>query len=457
MQSLFAERALLPTGWAASVRVRIDGAGRIRSVEQGVEPLADDLRLRGRVLLPAPSNLHSHAFQRAMAGLAERPVPGEDGFWTWREVMYGFLERLQPEDVEAIAALVQVEMLEAGYAAVGEFHYLHHDPQGVPYADPAAMGAAIAAAASLSGIGLTHLPVFYARGGLDGRACEGGQRRFASDFEGFARLLEASERALAGLPADTRLGLAPHSLRAVGADDLAAVTSLLPAAPLHLHIAEQVREVEEVEAAYGLRPVAWLLERMPVDRRWCLVHATHMTPAETRALAATGAVAGLCPLTEANLGDGLFDGARFVAAGGRFGVGSDSHIRIALAEELRCLEGGQRLRDRARNVLARSPASTGRTLFEAALEGGAQALGRDAGAIAPGLWADLVSLDSETPTLAGLDGDTLLDAWLLAGDDALVADVWAAGRHMVSGGRHVRAEQVRRRFVEVVGRLRAAL
>ncbi len=457
MTSLFAPVALLPDGWARDVRVALDDVGRVAEVAVGASAQPGDRVLAERALLPAPANLHSHAFQRGLAGLAERPGEGPDSFWTWREAMYRFLERLAPEDVEAIAAMVQVELAEAGFAAVGEFHYLHHGPDGTAYGDKAAMSRAIAAAATQTGLGLTHLPVFYARGGVDDRPVQGGQRRFANDLDRFATLLDEIEVALADLPGDTRIGVAPHSLRAVRADDVTALVALRPGWPLHIHAAEQMREVAEVEAALGARPVRWLLDNQPVDASWCVIHATHMTPEETSALAGTGAVAGLCPLTEANLGDGVFDGARYLAAGGRFGIGSDSHVRIALAEELRQLEGSQRLRDRARNVLATPPRSTGRTLFDAVCRGGAQALGRDAGAIAVGRWADLVTLDTAAPTLAGLDGDRLLDGWLLAGDDRLVREVWSAGREIVTAGRHRRRDAVARRFAERVAPLRSGL
>jgi formimidoylglutamate deiminase len=457
MTSLFAPVALLPEGWAREVRVALDDGGRIAEVAAGATPEPADRVLAGRALLPAPANLHSHAFQRGLAGLAERPGDGPDSFWTWRAAMYRFLERLTPADVEAIAAMVQVEMAEAGFAAVGEFHYLHHAPDGAAYAGKAAMSRAIAAAAHETGLGLTHLPVLYSRGGVDERPVAGGQRRFANDLDGFAALLVDVEAAFAGMPADTRLGVAPHSLRAVRADEVGALAALRPGWPFHTHAAEQPREVAEIEASLGARPVRWLLDNQPVDANWCLIHATQMARDETAALAASGAVVGLCPLTEANLGDGVFDGARYLAAGGRFGIGSDSHIRIALAEELRQLEGSQRLRDGARNVLAVPPRSTGRTLFDAICSGGAQALGRDAGAIAAGRWADLVTLDLAAPTLAGLAGDRLLDGWLLAGDDGLVRDVWSAGREIVTDGRHPRREAVARRFAEVVTALRSAV
>jgi len=451
MSILFAETALLPGGWQARVRVTL-ADGLIESVETGALP--DGHRVD--VLLPAPGNLHSHAFQRAMAGLTEHRSASADSFWTWRDLMYRFLERLGPEHVEAIAAQVQVEMLEAGYAAVGEFHYVHHQPGGAAYDDPAELSARIAAAAAETGIGLTHLPVLYMQGGADGRALEGGQRRFGCDLDRFARLVEGAERALASLP-DARLGVAPHSLRAVPPEALAAVAGLRPAAPIHIHIAEQAAEVAEIEAAYGARPVEWALGTLPIGGRWCLIHATQMTPDETKKLAASGAVAGLCPITEANLGDGIFDGAGYLASGGRFGVGSDSNLRIGLTEELRQLEHSQRLSDRARAVMASAERSVGRLLFEEAARGAAQSLGRGTGTIAVGEPGDLVGLDGAGLALQGLTGDRLLDAWIFAGDDRAVRDVWAAGRHMVRAGRHIARESVEARFRTALAGLRAEL
>jgi formimidoylglutamate deiminase len=409
------------------------------------------------LLLPALTNLHSHAFQRAMAGMTEARGPDpEDSFWTWRRLMYRFLDRLDPDQVEAIAALVYVEMLEAGYASVGEFHYLHHAPGGAPYDNLAEMSARIAAAASETGIGLTHLPVLYTQGGSDGRALEGGQLRFGNDLDRFARLLEGAEKVVAQTGPDAVTGIAPHSLRAVGVEDLTHASGLRPDRPLHLHIAEQRAEVVEILATHGATPVKWLLEIMDVDARWCLIHATHMDPAETKGLAKSGAVAGLCPITEANLGDGIFDGARYLAEGGRLGIGSDSNIRIALAEEVRTLEYGQRLRDRARAVLA-GQGSTGRTLYDAALAGGAQAMGRITGSIAEGHWADLVALDGDALALAGLEGDSLLDGWFFAGDDSVVCDVWSAGRHMVRNGRHIHRDRIEARYRKAIADLRADL
>jgi formimidoylglutamate deiminase len=446
-----AETALLADGWAGPVTVRLS-AGRVAAI--GPDGPADT---RAEVLLPAPGNLHSHAFQRAMAGLTEHRSGASDSFWSWRRLMHAFCERLTPEQVEAIAAQVQVEMLEAGYAAVGEFHYLHHAPGGRPYDRPAETAHRIAAAAARTGIGLTLLPVLYMQGGADGRPLAGGALRFGSTREGFARLVEDARAGLAALPGDAVLGVAPHSLRAVPPEALREAAGMLPGAPVHMHIAEQVAEVAEIEAACGARPVAWALDHLPVDARWCLIHATQTTPEETAALAASGAVAGLCPVTEANLGDGIFDGARFLAAGGRFGVGSDSNLRIGLAEELRQLEHSQRLRDGARAVLCSDAASCGRTLLEGACRGAAQALGRRAGVIAEGAAADLVALDGAALCLAGRTGDALLDGWIFAGDDRVVRHVWSAGRHVVRDGRHPEREPVEAAFRRALAGLADAL
>lgn len=452
MTLLHARHALLPTGWARNVAVAFDD-GRITCVtpDAPVEGQSVDC------LLPAPVNLHSHMFQRAMAGLTEYRSAGQDSFWTWRTLMYRFLDQLTPEDVQAIAAMVMVEMAEAGYAAVAEFHYLHHAPAGQRYDNPAEMTARIAAAACETGLGLTHLPVLYERGGCDGRPLTAGQLRFGTTPDQFAALYAAAETTLKSLPADTVLGAAPHSLRAATPQGMTLAANLNPATPIHIHIAEQVAEVAELMAHTGQRPVDWLLTHHEVTQRWCLIHATQMTPDETLALAKSGAVAGLCPITEANLGDGIFDGARYLAAQGRFGVGSDSNIRISLSEELRSLEYSQRLGQKGRAVLATPDKSTGRTLYDGAVQGGAQAAGRNAGAIATGHWADLVTLDLSGPDLQGLGGDTILDTFIFAADDRLVTDLWSAGRHLVTNGHHHARDAVTRRYAQTVARLRGAL
>ena len=444
---LHADHALLPQGWARDVTVEI-AYGRIASVG----PARGGLRVG--CLLPAPVNLHSHSFQRAMAGLTEYRTAGQDSFWTWRSLMYRFLEHLSPDDLGAIAAQVMVEMAEAGYGAMAEFHYLHHGLGGVAYADRAEMAGQICVAAQETGLGLTLLPVLYERGGCDGRALAGGQLRFGNDLDGYLRLREGAALHLSALPQDAVLGQAPHSLRAVSEASLTAAAAL--DGPIHIHVAEQVAEVDELLAHTGQRPVDWLLTHAPVDPRWCLIHATQMEPSETQALAHSGAVAGLCPITEANLGDGIFDGANYLAAGGAFGIGSDSNVRISLSEEIRMLEYSQRLGLKARAVLA-DHRSVGRVIFDGMVQGGAQAAGRDAGAIAVGKWADLVALDCSGPDMAGRVGDRLLDTFAFAGDDRMVRHLWSAGRHIVQDGRHIARDQVRTRFAAVMARLAMVL
>ena len=441
-------RALLPDGWARDVRLRI-AAGKFAAVERGGAARPADERVA--VMLPGMPNVHSHGFQRGMAGLTEYRGPAADNFWSWRELMYRFVGRMTPEDLEAVTALAFLDMLEAGFTRVGEFHYVHHDVEGRPYANAAEMTARVVAAAQATGIALTLLPVFYAHANFGGIAPTPGQRRFVCTADQYASLLEAS-RALLRPLADARLGVAPHSLRAVTPEELRAVVAMATG-PVHIHAAEQIREVEECVAWSGMRPVQWLLEHAAVGPRWCLVHATHMTPHEITGLARTGAVAGFCPVTEANLGDGIAPAAPFMAAGGIIGIGTDSNVRISVREELRQLEYSQRLRDRARNVLASGAQSTGRTLYESAQRGGERALGGEAGCsgIAVGAAADCVSLNTEG--LLG-DDDTLLDGFVFAAG-ARVEHVWRGGRRVVTDGVHEAREIVESRHRRVLGRLLA--
>jgi formiminoglutamate deiminase len=360
---------------------------------------------------------------------------------------------MTPDQVEAVAAQLYVEMLEAGFSRVGEFHYLHHDLDGRPYANIAEMAERIAAAAIETGIGLTLLPVFYAHSGFGGTAPNEGQRRFINDVKQFRRLVEKSRDSVRALN-QAVVGVAPHSLRAVTPDELGAVTAMAADAPIHIHVAEQVKEVEDCVAWSGARPVEWLLANAPVDQRWCLIHATHMLDSETIGMAKSGAVAGLCPITEANLGDGTFSAPLFLEHGGRFGVGSDSNVLIGLPDELRQLEYSQRLAHRARNVLAAPGQSNGRALFSAALEGGSAALGAGPSRLAAGTAADFVSLDETHPSLAGKSGDAILDAWLFANGTS-VDCVWVHGKKLVEAGRHVRREAIAERFRNVMKQLSA--
>jgi len=447
MPVIHAATALTPEGWRSDARLTVDGA-TIAGLETGVAPRPGDERCA--ILVPALCDVHSHAFQRGMAGLAERRGETADTFWTWRETMYRFALAMTPDDVEAVAAQLYVELLEAGFAAVGEFHYLHHAPDGAPYAAPAEMAARIAAAAQATGIGLTLLPVFYAHATFGGAPPRPEQRRFIADLDGFARLLDDSRALMKGVGP---VGVAPHSLRAATPAELAAVVRLAGGGPIHIHAAEQVKEVEDCLAWSGARPVDWLLDHAGVDARWCLIHATHMTDDETRRLARAGAVAGLCPTTEASLGDGVFNAPLYLAEDGAFGVGSDSNVEVGVAAELKQLEYAQRLRDRQRNVCGPSPGSTGRALYQRALAGGAQALMRPSGALRTGAIADLVSLRADHPTLVGRRGDDILDAWIFAGGNPLVDCVWSGGRKVVADGRHAARAPVVARYVAAMRRL----
>ena len=395
--------------------------------------------------VPGIANLHSHAFQRAMAGLAERQTHPEDSFWTWREIMYRFASRMDPDSTYAVAAQLYAEMLEAGYTTVCEFHYVHHQPGGAPYADPAAMSKALVAAARDTGIRMTLLPVLYMTGGFDGRALSARQQRFSHGVDDFLRLLDG----LRMLEDDRlRVGCAFHSLRAVPEAAMKDVLAALPAeAPVHIHIAEQVGEVQDCLAVRNARPVEWLLREFPVDRRWTLVHATHLTREETLGIASRGATVAICPTTEANLGDGLFPLRDYLAAGGRWGIGSDSHVSVSPVEELRWLEYGQRLVTRHRNI-AVTPAtpSVGETLLQGVLQSMSAATGFDR-------LHDEVVLDGDAPALAGATDDDLVDRWMFAGNRPLVKQVRVAGREVVSAGRHVEHDAIARRYGETLRQL----
>lgn len=451
-RSLFTPSALLPDGWARDVAIRTDASGRIAEIAVGVSSAGCE-RLGGPVVPPI-ANLHSHAFQRAMAGLAETAGSEDDSFWTWRTQMYRTVAGVSPDDVEAIAAKVYVEMLKGGFTHVAEFHYLHHCV-GERHGDPAETSLRILRAAARTGIGLTHLPVFYAHANFGGAPPTEGQRPFLHGVDDFLALLERVAPACAAQGAG--LGFAFHSLRAATPDQMRAILGAeRTGGPIHIHAAEQEREVADCLAWSGRRPVQWLLDELPLDRRWCLVHATHMTADETTRLAAAGAVAGLCPATEANLGDGIFPATAFLKAGGRIGIGTDSHVATDVAEELRLLEYGQRLRDRRRARLASGPgASVGRTIHEAARLGGAQAVGLDTVGLRPGARADLVVLDGDAPFIAAAEGDAILDRWLFAMGGAGVRDVLVAGRFVIREGRHEADDVIDRDFLKTLRKLQA--
>jgi formiminoglutamate deiminase len=438
MHSLHVGKALTPEGWKRNVRL-VWTAGVFAQVEAGVAPLLGEPR--ATLAVPGLANLHSHAFQRAFAGLTERRGASADNFWSWREQMYRYALAIEPNEVAAIAAQAYVEMLEAGFTRVGEFHYLHHAPDGRAYDDIGELSTRIAEAAQATGIGLTLLPVFYAHSGFGGAPPNESQRRFINDLESFARLFERCESLVSALDG-ANLGLAPHSLRAATPEEINRLVELARGRPLHIHVAEQTAEVDASRAALGARPVEFLLDRFPVAANWCGVHATHMTPEETRRLVASGAVAGLCPITEANLGDGLFPAREFLDAGGAFGVGTDSNVRISLAEELRTLEYGQRLTRRERNVFAASGGSTARALFEGAARGGAQALGRVASGFVVDADADIVTFREDDFVE---DDDDALSLWIFAAA-APIDQVYARGRRVVEDGQHISRRPIADRF-----------
>jgi formimidoylglutamate deiminase len=429
---------LLPQGWGRDVCVSIDSAGLISEIGSG-----EGTQVSG-IAVPGMANVHSHTHQRLMQGLAERAGPGADSFWTWRELMYGFALKLSPDDLEAVAAQAYMEMLLAGFTAVGEFQYLHHQPDGTPYDNRAEMSLRCVAAAEETGIAITMLPVLYSYSGFGGQAPNAGQRRFINDVDGFLEI----QSKLSG-------GIAPHSLRAVTKVDLDAVLAAVPQnKPVHIHVAEQLKEVEDCVAWSGVRPVQYLLDNFAVNKNWCVIHATHMTDVEIFSLAESGAVAGLCPTTEANLGDGVFPAVSFLKAGGTFGVGTDSHISISPAEDLRMLEYSQRLSHHTRNALARGAGqSTGRSLFDGASRGGAQALQQNMGSIEVGKRADFVVLDSDCQTLLGRSENDALDSWIFSGGNVCVRDVYVGGVQVIKDRTHVHAASIKDKFKKTLARL----
>ena len=452
MQTLHFSQALLADGWANDVRVIIDVDGTISDIEKGISGANQGC------LLPGIANLHSHAHQRAMAGLAERAGSTDDSFWTWRKIMYKFLQTIQPEHLHAIASQLYVEMLKAGYTRVGEFQYLHHQPNGKHYGNPAEMSLQTMQAATETGLGITNLPVHYQFGGFGEQALGQQQQRFANDPELFLRIVENLQQASKDNE-NIVTGMAAHSLRAVSRDSLSTILSSLQKdhnLPVHIHISEQTKEVDDCITWSGLRPVDYLLENFNVDKHWCLIHATHMTESETLAVANSGAVVGICPATEGNLGDGFFNAVEYLKANGQFGIGSDSHISISPTEELRWLEYGQRLKYRSRNVLSGGyDRSTGHTLFTKSAMGGAQACGHNSGEIAVGKRADFIVLDTNHPLLCERNGDELLDSWIFSGNNNTVRDVYVGGKHVIKDGQHAQQNEIAKRFKATLKTLRS--
>ena len=462
-RTLFAADALLPTGWARNVLLSWNQSGQLIEVLAGVDPQsgeageAEDAARAAGPVIPGMPNLHSHAFQRAFGGLTEFRGQAQDSFWSWRNLMYGFANRMSPEALEAIATWLYLEMLEAGYTSVCEFHYVHHDIGGKPYADDATLSRALLRAAQKTGMGMTLLPVLYQTSGFGGKPPREDQARFIRSTDNMLSLLQ--QLAPVCKAQEANLGLAPHSLRAVPPDSLQAAVAglhaMLPKAPVHIHIAEQTQEVDDCLAWSGQRPVQWLMNHAAVDPRWCLIHATHMTAEEYASAAKSGAVAGICPTTEANLGDGIFDMPLWLQHGGRWGVGSDSHATVNAAEELLMLEYSQRLALRQRNVLgggAQPQVATAMTLQ--AVAGGAQAAGRAIAGLAVGQQADFVVLDGEHVALAGLPADSGHAGHVFASHrTSAVAEVWVAGKQQVQSGRHLLHETAQQAFVRVRSQL----
>ena len=455
MNALFARHALLQegatAGWQGDVLIEWDARGNLTRVEPKARPPIGVAR--AEYVVPGMVNLHSHAFQRALGGLTEKAGDGPDSFWTWRELMYRFAQHITPEQVEAIAAQLFSECLRHGYTALCEFHYIQRDPAGGMYARPAEMAERVAAAGQQSGIGLTLLPVLYSHSGFGEQSQKPEQKRFQTDVDTVLHIVEALAPLRNG---QLEVGAAPHSLRAASVKQIQELMAALPKErPLHIHIAEQQGEVQQSLDFCGRRPVEYLFDQLAVDARWCLVHATHLNEAEVAQLAASGAVAGLCPSTEANLGDGLFPLGDYLAQGGRWGIGSDSHVSQSPVEELRWLEYGQRLIHQRRNVAA-TPArrDVALNLWQDALLGGAQAAGRPVGALLQGRRADLLVLDAAHPNLDGVLDADVLGRLVFCGNDNLVRDVLAGGRWVVQGGRHMAQEAIGRRYRQALQQLR---
>lgn len=447
-QDYFAERALLDSGWANNVLVSVKN-GQFHSFATDSTPTQNAITLSGPVL-PTIANLHSHAFQRVMAGAAEISLNPNDSFWSWRDLMYKIVQKLTPDDARIIAKQLYIDMLKAGYTQVGEFHYLHHDIGGKQYSERAEMSTQLIRAADESGMGLTLLPVLYSHSGFGGQAPNAGQARFIHSTDSYLTLHQACDKALANHTRH-KLGICFHSLRAVTKPQIETVLqSLAQDCPIHIHIAEQQKEVQDSVAFSGQRPVEWLHHEIGLNERWCLVHATHLTDAERQAIAKSQAVAGLCPTTEANLGDGIFPAVAFEKENGRWGVGSDSHVSLSIVEELRTLEYGQRLRDQQRNRLYR-PAqnSIGDNLFKQAILGGNQACDVTFG-LAKGNRADFMVLDESHPFVAASESKDLLNRWLFACNENLIKDVFVAGKHTIKNFHHEQEESSRLAFTQVI-------
>jgi len=453
--SIWTKTALLDQGWSDEVLITISADGNILSTE--ARSHQDNADVLCGTLIPGMTNLHSHAHQRAMAGLAEKCsniADGEDSFWTWRNIMYHYLARIGPDDLNCLASQLYLEMLKFGYTSVGEFQYLHHDINGKAYQDRAEMTKQCFQAAQETGIAFTALPVLYAYGGFGEQPSIEGQKRFLNNAEEFAEIVHSLEKDIHSNK-NASLGIAPHSLRAVSQSLVNDVLSMCEQTEvIHIHVAEQLKEVNDCLDWSDQRPVEWLLNHFNVDEKWCLIHATHLTSQETKNLASSGALAGLCPTTEANLGDGFFNAEKYFSHNGRWGIGSDSHISISPTEELRWLEYTQRLQTNRRNVLnSKTEKNTGSHLYQQALTGGAQATARPTGIIKKGYRADFVVIDDEHPRIYGRQKDDLLNSYIFSGNENPVKDVYVGGKKVIENGHHQHEDIIGQNFKLAINRL----
>ena len=452
---IFAKKALLPNGWSNNVIIEIGQSGLISNVTENNNHKVD-VDLNEEIILSAMNNLHSHSFQRAMAGLTEARSPqGNDNFWSWRNLMYQFLDVLTPEEIFSITLFSQMEMLQSGYVGVGEFHYLHNQIGGTKYDNIAELSEKVLEASEESGMSICLLPVVYERGGCDNRELEGGQLRFHNNIDTFEELYNQIKVFLSKNE-NFSLGVAAHSLRAVKNETLNKIINLTDG-PIHIHAAEQVKEVEEITSFYKMPPVEFLFENFDVNKRWCLVHCTQMSELETELLSKSGAVAGLCPVTEANLGDGIFNGFQYNERKGLYGIGTDSNINISLTEELKTFEYSQRLLNKKRAVISNQKKSTGRKLFDDCLEGGARALQINNGKIQKGFNADLISLPNTNNELDGLEDDKILDYWIFASRENDVQKLWNKGKCLVENGKHLNFDDIQSNYRKTIKNLQEKL
>ena len=452
---IFAKKALLPNGWSNNVIIEIDQSGLISNVTENNNHKVD-ADLNEEIILPAMNNLHSHSFQRAMAGLTEARSPqGNDNFWSWRSLMYQFLDVLNPEEIFSITLFSQMEMLQSGYVGVGEFHYLHNQIGGTKYDNIAELSEKVLEASAESGISICLLPVVYERGGCDNRELEGGQLRFHNNIDTFEELYNQIKVFLSKNE-NFSLGVAAHSLRAVKNETLNKIIDLTNG-PIHIHAAEQVKEVEEIKSFYKMPPVEFLIENFDINKRWCLIHCTQMSELETELLSKSGAVAGLCPVTEANLGDGIFNGFQYNERKGFYGIGTDSNINISLTEELKTFEYSQRLLNKKRAVISNQKKSTGRKLFDDCLEGGARALQINNGKIQKGFNADLISLPNTNNELDGLEDDKILDYWIFASRENDVQKLWNKGKCLVENSKHLNFDDIQSNYRKTIKNLQEKL